>query len=81
MRAPHIVLALLVGAGVAASVAVIPRDRELALMYLKGLDYESAQSALEQRLAAGDMSVGVVIPLTRVYLETVSYTHLRAHET
>lgn len=69
MRAPHIVLALLVGAGVAASVAVIPRDRELALMYLKGLDYESAQSALEQRLAAGDMSVGVVIPLTRVYLE------------
>ena len=69
MRAPHIVLALLVGAGIAASIAVIPRDRELALMYLKGLDYESAQSALEQRLASGDLSVGVVIPLTRVYLE------------
>ncbi len=69
MRAPHIVLALLVSAGVAASFAVIPRDRELALMYLKGLDYESAQSALEQRLKAGDLSVGVVVPLTRVYLE------------
>ncbi|MBM3549002.1 MAG: hypothetical protein FJX54_18835 [Alphaproteobacteria bacterium] len=69
MRAPHIVLAALVGVGIAASVAVIPRDRELALMYLKGLDYEAAQSALEARLDAGDLSVGVVIPLTRVYLE------------
>ena len=69
MRAPHIVLMALVGAGIAASLAVIPRDRELALMYLKGLDYESAQSALEQRLNSGDLSVGVVIPLTRVYLE------------
>ncbi len=69
MRAPHIVLGLLVGAGIAASVAVIPRDRELALMYLRGLDYDSAQAALEQRLASGDLSVGVVIPLTRVYLE------------
>ena len=69
MRAPHIVLMALVGVGVAASLAVIPRDRELALMYLKGLDYESAQSALEQRLNSGDLSVGVVIPLTRVYLE------------
>lgn len=69
MRAPHIVLAALVGAGIAASLAVIPRDRELALMYLKGLDYESAQSALEQRLNSGDLSVGVVIPLTHVYLE------------
>jgi len=69
MRAPHIVLALLVAAGIGTSIAVIPRDRELALMYLKGLDYESAQSALEQRLNAGDLSVGVVIPLTRVYLE------------
>ncbi len=69
MRAPHVVLMALVGIGVAASLAVIPRDRELALMYLKGLDYESAQSALEQRLESGDLSVGVVIPLTRVYLE------------
>ncbi len=69
MRAPHIVLAVLVSAGIAASLAVIPRDRELALMYLKGLDYASAQTALEQRLAGGDLSVGVVIPLTRVYLE------------
>lgn len=69
MRAPHIVFALLVAAGIAASFAVIPRDRELALMYLKGLDYDSAQSALEQRLAAGDLSVGTVVPLTRVYLE------------
>lgn len=70
MRAPHFVLALLVGVGVVASIAVIPRDRELALMYLKGLDYESAQAALEERLNAGDLSVGVVIPLTKVYLET-----------
>ena len=45
MRAPHIVLAVLVSAGIAASLAVIPRDRELALMYLKGLDYASAQTA------------------------------------
>src|SRR5688500_4195047 len=69
MRAPHVVLVLLVIAGIAASIFVIPRDRELALMYLKGLDYESAQLALETRLGGGDFSVGVVIPLTRVYLE------------
>jgi lipopolysaccharide biosynthesis regulator YciM len=69
MRASHVVLVLLVVAGICASVFVIPRDRELALMYLKGLDYESAQLALETRLDGGDFSVGVVIPLTRVYLE------------
>lgn len=69
MRAPHIVLAVLVGIGVASSIAVIPRDHELALMYLKGLDLESAQVAFEQRLKSGDLSVGVVVPLARVYLE------------
>jgi tetratricopeptide (TPR) repeat protein len=66
---PHIVVGVLVAAGIGASLAVIPRDRELALMYLLGDDLEAAQAALEARLANGDLSPGVVAPLARVYLE------------
>jgi thioredoxin-like negative regulator of GroEL len=73
MRGPHLILGALVIVGLASSLAVVPRGRELALMYLKGADYESARVSLEERVAADDLSVGVVSPLTQVYLEIGDY--------
>ena len=49
--------------------AADPLDRELAFLRFKDQLYESARAELEQRLAEGDLSVGVVRPLAELHLQ------------
>ena len=63
-----VILALAVG-GVAASIALIPRDKEVALMNFLDAEFESAQQQYLFQLLAGDWSIDVVIPLTQLYLQ------------
>ena len=56
--------------GLAGSFLLIPRDSELSLMYFRGHHYADARRLYEQRLAAGDRSVDVVMPLAEVYVQS-----------
>lgn len=60
---------VLAATGVAASVPLIPTDRELAFLRFKDQLYDAARDELEQRLAEGDLSVGVVRPLAELHLQ------------
>jgi cellulose synthase operon protein C len=63
-------VALLVAAsGLAASVPLIPSDREIAFLSFKDQRYDSARAELERQLAEGDLSVTVVKPLAELYLQ------------
>lgn len=68
MKAHYLTFATLVAAGIAASLALIPPDQEMALMYLKSRQIPQAQAIYERLFAEGDQSVQVVIPLVDIYL-------------
>jgi|GEM_PF-2835623 len=64
-------LLLIFAVSVAALVAswfLVPRASEQALMLLQSGDFSASKSILEQRLAGGDVSVGVVGPLEQIML-------------
>jgi tetratricopeptide (TPR) repeat protein len=47
----------------------IPSENDLALMRFKAHQYEAALQVFERRVAEGDNSVAVVMPLVRIYLD------------
>ena len=69
MKAHFVFVALFVIAGVATGFLLVPRDKELALMFFKDKDFEAALQVYEDQLAAGDWSINVVVPLTQLYLQ------------
>lgn len=67
-RAYYLAAVALVGAGLAMAYLLVPRDRELGLMYLQDKEFAAARATYEERLAAGDFAVTVVLPLIDIYL-------------
>lgn len=65
----YIILAAVLAGGLAGSILLIPGDSDVGLMYFRGGQYAEAEPILEKRLAAGDLSVGVVMPLAELYVE------------
>ena len=55
--------------GLAGGLALVARESELALIDLRDKEFDRALQRYEQRLAAGDLSVSVVIPLCQLYLQ------------
>lgn len=68
MRANLLVVVLVLVAGIAVSLLLIPRGSELALQRFRDQDYEPAMAAYQARFDAGDRSAGTVMPLTRLSL-------------
>jgi tetratricopeptide (TPR) repeat protein len=71
MRLLHyLVVAVLMAGGLAASLILVPRESDLSLMYFRGHQYEDARRLYEARLAAGDRSIDVVVPLAELYVQS-----------
>jgi predicted Zn-dependent protease len=69
MRPLHYFIAgFLVIVGFGLSLMLIPRESELALIYFRDKEFDSARQVYEKRLAEGDFSAAVVMPLTQLYL-------------
>lgn len=68
MRANLLVALLVLIAGIAVSLLLIPRGGELALQRFRDQEFEPARAAYEARYAAGDRGAGTVMALTRLYL-------------
>ncbi len=65
----YILFAVLVALGIAGGLMLVTRPPELALIRLRDKDFETALEQYKQRLAAGDFSVSVVMPLCQLYLQ------------
>ena len=65
----YLVMGILVSAGLGLGSVLVPRDRELGLIFLKDKQFEAARRTLEEQFAGGDSSVSVVIPLGELYLQ------------
>lgn len=68
MRANLLVVVLVLLAGIAVSLLLIPRGSELALQRFRDQDFAPAMAAYEARFEAGDRSAATVMPLTRLHL-------------
>jgi tetratricopeptide (TPR) repeat protein len=66
----YLLLAAIMAAGLAGSILLIPTDSDLSLMYFRGHQYENARPLYEKRLAAGDRSADVVMPLAELYVQS-----------
>jgi Tfp pilus assembly protein PilF len=66
----YVILGLVLAGGLAGSILLIPGDSDLGLMYFRGHQYTDAQPVLEKRLAAGDRSVNVIMPLAELYVQS-----------
>lgn len=70
MRLLHyLCLGLVLAGGMAGSLLLIPRESELSLMYFRGRQFADARPLYERRLARGDRSPDVVIPLAELYVQ------------
>jgi cellulose synthase operon protein C len=69
MKAPHIMVALLVTSGLGMSFALLPREQELALIRLRDADLVGAAAIYEARFKAGDHSATTMTALSRVAIE------------
>ena len=70
MRPVHYaVLISVLACGMASSVWLIPGQSDLGLMRLKERQYASARQIYETRLAAGERSADVIMPLAEIYLQ------------
>ena len=65
----YVIFAGLLLAGLSGSLLLVAREPELALIDLRDKEYDRALQRYEQRIAAGDFSVSVVIPLCQLYLQ------------
>ena len=65
----YIVVFIIVACGLGVSVLLLPSSAEIALIRFKDKDFESARKSYESRLAAGDLSAAVVMPLSQLYLQ------------
>ncbi len=71
MRPLHYVfLAAVLMAGIAGSLLLVPRESDLSLMAFRGHHFEDAMRLYENRLANGDRSADVVMPLAEVYVQS-----------
>jgi tetratricopeptide (TPR) repeat protein len=65
----YVVFGLVIIAGLAGSILLIPSESDLGLMYFRGRQYDDARPLLEKRLAAGDRSVDVLVQLAEIYVQ------------
>ena len=71
MRPLHfILLGVVIAGGLAGSLLLIPNESDLSLMYFRGRQYTDARRLLEKRLAAGDRSVDVIVPLADICVQS-----------
>ncbi|MFC3674846.1 tetratricopeptide repeat protein [Ferrovibrio xuzhouensis] len=56
-------------AALAASIAVVPRRAEQALMMMRSGNFDGAQTLLEENIADGNLKAGTIRPLVDLYLE------------
>lgn len=68
-RRHYAIFLVVVAAGLFSSLLLIPGPSQTALLFFKGQHYDRAARIYEARLAAGDDSVDVVVPLAQLYLE------------
>jgi tetratricopeptide (TPR) repeat protein len=73
MKELYLLVGILTGLGVAASILLIPRQQELALMYFKDKRFEEAKQAYEEQLAKGELDSGLISRLVDLYLQ---YGHI-----
>jgi cellulose synthase operon protein C len=66
----YAIFAGLLAIGLAGSVLLVPGRDELGLLYFKARQYPQAQRILEQRLAAGEHSIDVAVPLADLYIQS-----------
>jgi predicted Zn-dependent protease len=64
-----IVFSLLLLAGALGGVFLVTGKSEVALIHFRDKDFDTALRQYEQRLATGDASVSVVMPLCQLYLQ------------
>ncbi len=70
MRPRHYIIFVgLLIVGLSGSLLLVAREPELALIDLRDKEFDRALGRYEQRLASGDVSVSVVIPLCQLYLQ------------
>ncbi|MBT5413296.1 MAG: hypothetical protein HOH66_11325 [Rhodospirillaceae bacterium] len=67
-RAYYLAAMSVVAVGLATAYLLLPRDRELGLMYLEDKEFAEARQTYEERLGIGDLGVPVVLPLIEIYL-------------
>lgn len=65
----YVIFAGLLLAGSSGSLLLVAREPELALIDLRDKEYDRALQRYERRIAAGDFSVSVVMPLCQLYLQ------------
>jgi tetratricopeptide (TPR) repeat protein len=75
MKAPHIMVALLVLSGLGMSFALLPREQELALIRLRDADLAGAAAIYDARFEGGDHSATTVTALSRVAIEEGRVEH------
>jgi tetratricopeptide (TPR) repeat protein len=68
-RRHYVAFALLVGLGFAASLLLITRRPEQALISYRDKNFDEALRRYEARLETGDLSPAVVMPLSQLYLQ------------
>jgi Flp pilus assembly protein TadD len=69
MRGIVLLLAMCMLGAAVLSVALFPREHEIALMSFRDAEYGKALRYYESQLAAGDTSIAVVMPLIQTYKE------------
>jgi cellulose synthase operon protein C len=60
----------LLAVGLGGSVLLVPHQDELGLMFFKARQYPQARRILEERLAAGEHSIDVVVPLAEILVQS-----------
>ncbi|MEG3639156.1 tetratricopeptide repeat protein [Magnetococcus sp. PR-3] len=69
MIRPYLLVGLLILLGLFGVYLLIPNQKELAYMTFKDKRFEQAKTIYEQELAQGDLTVTVVVPLSKLYLQ------------
>jgi thioredoxin-like negative regulator of GroEL len=65
----YLVTAALVVLGLVGGLQLITSEEEVALIRYRDKDFETALEQYEERLASGDFSISVVMPLAQLYLQ------------
>ncbi len=66
---PYLIVAILLAAAVVLSLAILPRQSEIALMQMKDKRFEEALASYEAQKAAGTLTVDVASQLSELYLQ------------
>ncbi|MFO0390134.1 MAG: hypothetical protein ACK502_10530 [Alphaproteobacteria bacterium] len=66
---PYLIVAILLAAAIALSLAILPRQSEIALMQMKDKRFAEALASYETQKAKGTLSVDVAMHLSELYLQ------------